>query len=139
MTEPIVALQQYLRNAGLDLDGDFLRDGLSLLIRLLMEAQVSQQTGADRYERSEQRQTYRNGYRERAWETRVGEIPLHVPKLRRGSYYPSFLEPRRRAERALMTVIQTAYVQAVSTRKVDDLVQALGLSGIDKSMVSRIC
>ena len=139
MTEPIVALQQYLRNAGLDLDGDFLRDSIALLTRLLMEAQVSEQIGVDRYERNEQRKTYRNGYRERAWETRVGEIPLRIPKLRRGSYYPSFLEPRRRAERALLTVIQTAYVQGVSTRKVDDLVQALGLSGIDKSKVSRIC
>jgi transposase-like protein len=139
MTDPIVAFRKYLRNAGLDVDGDFLRDSIALLTRLLMEAQVSEQIGVDRYERNEERKTYRNGYRERAWETRVGEIPLRIPKLRRGSYYPSFLEPRRRAERALMTVIQTAYVQGVSTRKVDDLVQALGLSGIDKSKVSRIC
>ena len=101
MTDPIVALQQYLRNAGLDLDGEFLRDSIALLTRLLMEAQVSEQIGVDRYERNEQRKTYRNGYRERLWETRVGEIPLRIPKLRRGSYYPSFLEPRRRAERAL--------------------------------------
>jgi len=139
MTETIVALQQYLRNVGLDLDGDFLRDSIALLTRLLMEADVSQQIGAEPYVRSEGRQTHRNGYRDRLWETRVGEIPLRIPKLRRGSYYPSFLEPRRRAERALLTVIQTAYVQGVSTRKVDDLVQALGLSGIDKSKVSRIC
>ena len=85
------------------------------------------------------RQTYRNGFREGSWETRVGEIPLRIPKLRSGGYYPSFLEPRRRAERALLAVIQTAYVEGVSTRKVDELVQALGLTGIDKSEVSRIC
>jgi putative transposase len=139
MANAIVALQQYLRNAGLDLDSDFLRDSIALLTKLLMEAQVSEQIGVEPYERSEERQTHRNGYRERTWETRVGEIPLRIPKLRRGSYYPSFLEPRRRAERALLTVIQTAYVEGVSTRKVDELVQALGLSGIDKSKVSRIC
>jgi transposase-like protein len=104
-----------------------------------MEAEVSEQIGAGRYERSESRREYRNGYRDRVWETRVGEIPLQIPKLRSGSYYPSFLEPRRRAERALLAVIQSAYVNGVSTRKVDDLVQALGMTGIDKSKVSRIC
>jgi len=139
MTESIVAPEQYLRNVGLELDGGFLRDCITLVTNLLMDADASRQIGAERYARSEGRQTHRNGYRERTWETRVGEIPLRIPKLRRGSYYPNFLEPRRRAERALLTVIQTAYVQGVSTRKVDDLVQALGLSGIDKSKVSRIC
>jgi transposase-like protein len=139
MTEPIVALQEYLRNVGMELDGDFLREGIAVLTRLLMELEVSQQIGAERYQRSEERQAYRNGYRQRPWETRVGEIPLRIPKLRSGNYFPSFLEPRRRAERALLAVIQTAYVEGVSTRKVDDLVQALGLTGIDKSKVSRIC
>jgi putative transposase len=139
MTEPIVALQEYLRNVGMELDGDFLREGIAVLTRLLMELEVSQQIGAERYQRSEERQAYRNGYRERPWETRVGEIPLRIPKLRSGNFFPSFLEPRRRAERALLAVIQTAYVQGVSTRKVDELVQALGLTGVDKSKVSRIC
>jgi putative transposase len=105
----------------------------------LMEMEVGEQIGADRYERTDERQTHRNGYRDRSWETRVGEIPLQVPKLRQGSYFPSFLEPRRRAERALLAVVQAAYVEGVSTRKVDDLVQALGLTGIDKSKVSRVC
>jgi transposase-like protein len=139
MTEPILALQEYLRNVGMEVDGDFLRQGVALLTRLLMEMEVSQQIGAERYQRSEEREAYRNGYRERPWETRVGEIPLRIPKLRTGKYYPSFLEPRRRAERALLAVVQTAYVEGVSTRKVDDLVRALGLTGIDKSKVSRIC
>jgi len=116
-----------------------LREGLTLLLQVLMEEEVSHQIGAGRYERSAERETYRNGFREGVWETRVGEIPLRIPKLRQGSYYPSFLEPRRRAERALLAVIQTAYVEGVSTRKVDELVQALGLTGIDKSKVSRIC
>jgi putative transposase len=139
MTELSVALQEYLGKLGMDWDGDLLREGATLLVRLLMEHEVSEQIGAERYERSGERQTYRNGFREGSWETRVGEIPLRIPKLRSGSYYPSFLEPRRRAERALLAVIQTAYVEGVSTRKVDELVQALGLTGIDKSKVSRIC
>ena len=121
------------------MDSDFLREAIVLLTRLLMEAEVSEQIGAGRYERSESRQGYRNGYRDRVWETRVGEVPLQIPKLRRESYFPSFLEPRRRAERALLAVIQSAYVAGVSTRKVDNLVQALGLTGVDKSKVSRIC
>jgi len=139
MTKPTIAFLEYLRNTGVDLDSDFLRESIVLLTRLLMEAEVSEQIGAERYERSEGRQDHRNGYRERNWETRVGDIPVRIPKLRRGSYFPSFLEPRRRAERALIAVIQSAYVQGVSTRKVDDLVQALGLAGVDKSKVSRIC
>jgi putative transposase len=137
MTEPTIALVEYLRN--LDSEGDFLREAMLMLVRLLMEAEVGEQIGAERYERSEERTAQRNGYREREWETRVGELPLRIPKLRRGTYFPSFLEPRRRAERALLAVIQAAYVEGVSTRKVDDLVQALGLSGVDKSKVSRIC
>src|SRR5262249_16789012 len=105
----------------------------------LMELEVSQQAGAGRYERTEQRSTYRNGYRERTWQTRVGEIPLRIPKLRQGSYFPSLLEPRRRAEQALLAVGQQAYGEGVSTRKVDELLQALGLTGVDKSAVSRMC
>lgn len=139
MAKPTIALLEYLRNTGTDLDGDFLRESIALLTHLLMEAEVSEQVGAERYERSNDRLDHRNGYRERSWETRVGDIPLRIPKLRRGSYFPSFLEPRRRAEKALMAVIQSAYVEGVSTRKVDDLVQALGLAGVDKSKVSRIC
>ncbi len=108
MTELSVALQEHLRQAGIDLNGDLLREGVTLLLRLLMEYEVSQQIGAERYERSMGRQTYRNGFREGVWETRVGEIPLRIPKLRSGSYYPSFLDPRRRAERALLAVIQAA-------------------------------
>lgn len=139
MNEPTIALLEYLRNSGVELDGDFLRESIVLLTRLLMEAEVSEQIGAERYERSEGRVSERNGYRERGWETRVGEIPLRIPKLRRGAYFPSFLKPRRRAERALIAVIQSAYVEGVSTRMVDELVQALGLSGVDKSRVSRMC
>src|SRR5215472_8973026 len=100
--------------------------------------EVKQKIGADRYERTEERTTYRNGYRERDWQTRVGEVPLKIPKLREGSYFPSLLEPRRQAEQALLSVIQQAYIQGVSTRRVDELVKALGLTGIDKSAVSRI-
>jgi putative transposase len=139
MTEPTIAFSEYLRNIGADLDSDFLREAITLMTQLLMEAEVTERIGAQRYERSEARETHRNGYRGRFWETRVGEIPLRIPKLRRGSYFPSFLEPRRRAEKALIAVIQTAYVEGVSTRKVDQLVQSLGLEGIDKSRVSRIC
>jgi len=139
MTEQSIDLHEYLGNIGADEDGDFLREAAALLTRLLMDAEISRQIGAERYERSEERGTHRNGYRPRNWETRLGEIRLRIPKLRQGTYYPSFLEPRRRAEKALMAVIQTAYVKGVSTRKVDDLVQALGLSGVDKSKVSRIC
>lgn len=139
MAKRTIAPAEYLRNTLIDLEPDFLRSMIEVMTRVLMEMEVSEQIGAARYERSEDRQEHRNGYRERSWETRVGEIQLQIPKLRRGSYYPSFLEPRRRAERALLAVIQSAYVEGVSTRKVDDLVQALGLPGMDKSKVSRIC
>jgi putative transposase len=94
---------------------------------LLMELEVSQQIGAERYERSDKRTTQRNGYRERTWETRVGEIDLHIPKLRQGSYYPSELSPRRRAEQALLAVIQQAYSEGVSVRRVDDLRKRFGI------------
>lgn len=139
MAEQSIELNEYLRNVGAEGERDFLREVAELVVRLLMDAEVSEQIGAERYERSETRETQRNGYRDRNWETRLGDVRVRIPKLRQGTYYPSFLEPRRRAERALMAVIQTAYVQGVSTRKVDHLVQALGLSGVDKSKVSRIC
>jgi transposase-like protein len=134
-----MAFLEYLRKMGKEQDADFLREGIRVLSEALMEAEVSEQIGAERYERNGERQTYRNGYREREWQTRVGDIALRIPRLREGNYFPSFLEPRRRAERALLAVVQQAYIEGVSTRKVDDLVQSLGLSGIDKSSVSRIC
>ena len=104
-----------------------------------MDAEVSAQIGAERYQRAEERTTQRNGYRQREWDTRVGTIELAIPKLRTGSYFPSWLEPRRRAEQALIGVIAEAYVQGVSTRKVEALVQALGITGISPSEVSRLC
>ena len=139
MTDPTIALKEYLYNIGMNEDADFLRQGVEVLSQLLMEAEVEQQVGAKKHERSEKRNNYRNGTRKRSWETRVGEIELAIPKLRKGSYYPSLLEPRRPAEKALLAVVQEAYLKGVSTRKVDDLLKALGLTGIDKSKVSRIC
>ncbi len=139
MTDPTIALKEYLINIGLEADADFLRAGVQLLSQMLIEAEVEQQIGAAKHERTPARRNYRNGYRERTWETRVGEVELAIPKLRRGSYFPSLLEPRRPAEKALLAVVQAAYLKGVSTRKVDALVKALGLSGIDKSKVSRIC
>jgi transposase-like protein len=139
MTEPIIALREYLRKMGFEFNSDFLREGITVLTQLLMELEVTEKIGAERYQHSPERVTQRNGYRERTWETRVGEIPLRIPKLRQGVYYPDFLEPRRRTEQALVAVIQEAYIAGVSTRKVDDLVQSLGLSGVDKSKVSRVC
>ena len=120
-------------------DPSFLRDGVRLLAQELMDAEATQLTGAGLYERSENRLTYRNGYREREWDTRVGTVDLQIPKLRQGAYFPSLLEPRRRHERALLAVVQEAYVHGVSTRAVDSLAEALGLKGISKDQVSRIC
>lgn len=139
MTDPTMALMDYLGKFGLQIDDNFLREGIRVLIQAVIEAEVAQRIGAERYERSPERVTQRNGYRERPYETRVGELTLQVPKLREGSYFPSFLEPRRKAEKALLAVVQSAYVEGVSTRKVDHLLQSLGLTGIDKSQVSRIC
>jgi transposase-like protein len=117
---------------------DFLRESLSWVVQQLMEAEVSELIGAELGERSPERFTHRNGYRARPWQTRAGEIELAIPKIRRGSYFPSFLEPRRRSEQALVSVVQEAYVAGVSTRKVDQVVESLGLR-ISKSEVSRIC
>ncbi len=123
----------------LEEDGaDFLRESLRWVVQQLMEAEVSELIGAERGERSEERLTHRNGYRERRWDTRAGELELAIPKLRRGSYFPSFLSPRKRSEQALVAVIQEAYVAGVSTRKVDQVVETLGLR-VSKSEVSRIC
>jgi transposase-like protein len=118
---------------------DFLRESLSWVVQQLMEAEVSELVGAARGERApDERLTHRNGYRSQTWATRAGEIELAIPKIRRGSYFPSFLEPRKRSEQALVAVVQEAYVAGVSTRKVDQLVESLGLR-ISKSEVSRIC
>jgi putative transposase len=123
----------------LEEDGvDFLRESLLWVVQQLMEAEVSELIGAEHGERSEERLTHRNGCRARTWATRAGELELAIPKLRRGSYFPSFLEPRRRSEQALVSVVQEAYVAGVSTRKVDQVVESLGLR-ISKSEVSRIC
>ncbi len=120
-------------------DGDILREGVRVLAQALMDAEVTALVGAERHERTEDRTGYRNGTRTRTWDTRLGTIDLAIPKVRPGSYFPSLLHPRRRAEQALLTVVQEAYVHGVSTRKVDDLLKALGLDGISKSEVSRIC
>jgi transposase-like protein len=117
---------------------DVLRESLRWVVQQLMEAEVSELIGAGHGERSPERLTHRNGYRSRSWQTRAGEIELAIPKIRRGSYFPSFLEPRKRSEQALVAVVQEAYVAGVSTRKVDQLVESLGLR-VSKSEVSRIC
>ena len=120
-------------------DADVLREMIGFTAERLMALEVEGLTGAAHGERSPERITHRNGYRERSWETRAGTVALKIPKLRKGSYFPGFLEPRRMAEKALTAVVQEAYIQGVSTRSVDDLVQAMGMSGISKSQVSRLC
>jgi hypothetical protein len=120
--------------------GDVLREAVAPVARALMEAEVSARVGAEHGERSPDRVTHRNGYRPRAWETRVGEIELLIPRARSGpAYFPSFLEPRRRCEQAIVAVVMEAYVNGVSTRKVDRLVEQLGIQGMDKDRVSRLC
>lgn len=120
-------------------DGTFLRELIGYAAQRLMDLEVEAMTGAGYGERSPDRQTRRNGYRDRQWKTRAGNVDLQVPKLRQGSYFPSFLEPRRATEKALVAVIQEAYIHGVSTRAVDDLVQAMGGTGVSKSEVSRLC
>jgi len=120
-------------------DGDLVREMLGFAAERLMEMEVEATTGAPKGVRSPLRSVQRNGYRERGWETRAGRVELAIPKLRKGSYFPSFLEPRRTAEKALVAVIQEAYVQGISTRSVDELVRAMGGSGVSKSQVSRLC
>jgi putative transposase len=135
MTDEKMALLDLIEKSA---DADLVRDMLGFAAERLMEAEVGARTGAAHGVRDPARQVQRNGYRERAWETRVGRIDLAIPKLRKGSYFPSFLEPRRTAEKALTAVIQEAYIQGVSTRAVDDLVRAMGGSGVSKSEVSRL-
>jgi putative transposase len=120
-------------------DGDLLREMIGFVAQRLMDMDVDGLVGAGHGERAESRENWRNGFRDREWHTRSGTIPLRIPKLRRGSYFPGFLEPRRSSEKALAAVIQEAYVQGISTRSVDDLVKAMGMTGISKSQVSRLC
>jgi putative transposase len=136
MTEERMALLELLQKSG---PGDFLKELAELVLQRLMEFEVEGLIGAAKHERSESRLNHRNGYRERAFETRLGTLELRIPKLRQGSYFPGFLEPRKITERALVAVIQEAWIQGISTRKVDDLVQAMGMSGISKSQVSTLC
>jgi putative transposase len=135
MTDERMALIELVEKSA---DSDLVRAMLAFAAERLMEAEVEARTGAAHGARDPGRQVQRNGYRERAWDTRAGRIELDIPKLRRGSYFPSFLEPRRTAEKALTAVIQEAYVHGVSTRSVDDLVRAMGASGVSKSQVSRL-
>lgn len=136
MTEDRMALIELIEKGA---DGDLIRDLLAFAAGRMMELEVEARTGAPAGVRAPGRLTHRNGYRERPWETRAGRVDLAIPRLRKGSYFPSFLEPRRTAEKALTAVIQEAYVHGISTRSVDDLVKAMGASGVSKSQVSRLC
>ena len=136
MTNDMMTLRTLLEKSS---DADLLREMIGFTAQRLMALEVEGLTGAAPGERSPERINQRNGYRDRVWETRAGTVELHIPKLRKGSYFPAFLEPRRMAEKALTAVIQEAYVQGISTRSVDDLVKAMGMSGISKSQVSRLC
>lgn len=136
MTDDRLPLAELMQKAGGD---DFLRSVAEAVVQLLMENDVDGLIGAGRHERTAERATYRNGYRDRALDTRLGTLQLRIPKLRQGSYFPPFLEPRKTTEKALVAVIQEAWIGGVSTRRVDDLVQAMGLSGIGKSTVSKLC
>jgi transposase-like protein len=136
MTDDMMTLRSLLEKSS---DADLLREMIGFTAQRLMALEVEGLTGAGHGERSPARLNHRNGYRDRVWETRAGTVELKIPKLRKGTYFPGFLEPRRMAEKALTAVIQEAYIQGVSTRSVDDLVQAMGMSGISKSQVSRLC
>jgi len=137
MTAEMMSLQNLL---GKSADADLLREMIGFAAQRLMELEVETLTGAGHGERNpDQRLVHRNGYRDRDWETRAGTVELRIPRLRKGSYLPCFLEPRRMAEKALTAVIQEAYIQGISTRSVDDLVKAMGMTGISKSQVSRLC
>ncbi len=139
MVKQRMDLLELVRNQAEDADLDFLREAMGVLVQAIMEAEVAVQIGAEHGERSPSRLTQRNGYRPRPWDTRVGTLELQIPRVREGSYFPTLLEPRRRSERALLAVVQQAYVEGVSTRKVDALVKSLGCEGISRSQVSRIC
>jgi putative transposase len=136
MAKASIALTELVEKGAKD---DIVRELLAQIVARLMDFEIEQRTGAEYGERTDERINSRNGYRERLWETRAGSIDLRIPKLRRGTYFPGFLEPRRTAEKALVAVIQEAYIQGVSTRSVDELVKAMGMSGISKSQVSRLC
>ena len=136
MTDERIALRELLEKGS---DATFLREMIGFAAHRLMELDAEGACGAGHGERSVGRVNQRNGYRERDWQTRAGTVELRIPKLRRGSYFPAFLEPRRLAEKALTAVIQEAYVQGISTRSVDDLVRAMGMEGVSKSQVSRLC
>src|SRR3712207_5608734 len=136
MTEDRLPLAELLAKSG---DTDFLRTVAEAVLQLLMEADVEGLIGAGRYERTGERLNWRNGFRERTLDTRLGALQLRIPKLRQGSHFPPFLQPRKTAEKALVAVIQEAWIGGVSTRRVDDLVQAMGLTGISKSTVSKLC
>ena len=136
MTDDMMSLRALMEKSP---DADFLREMIGYGAQRLMELEVGGLTGAAHGEKSAERLVQRNGYRERDWQTRAGTVELRIPRLRKGSYFPSFLEPRRLAEKALTAVVQEAYIQGISTRSVDDLVQAMGMSGISKSQVSRLC
>ena len=136
MTDDMMSIQALL---GKSSDSDFLREMIGFAAERLMELEVGALTGAAYGEKNAERLAQRNGYRGRDWETRAGTVELRIPKLRKGSYFPGFLEPRRLAEKALTAVIQEAYIQGISTRSVDDLVKAMGASGISRSQVSRLC
>jgi transposase-like protein len=136
MTDEMMTLRTLLEKSS---DADLLREMIGFTAQRLMELEVESKTGAGYGEKSTERLAQRNGYRDRLWETRAWTVELRIPKLRQGSYFPGFLEPRRLAEKALTAVVQEAYVQGVSTRSVDDLVKAMGMTGISKSQVSRLC
>jgi transposase-like protein len=136
MTDEMMTLRTLLEKSS---DADLLREMIGFTAQRLMELEVESKTGAGYGEKSAERLAQRNGYRDRLWETRAGTVELRIPKLRKGSYFPAFLEPRRLAEKALTAVVQEAYVHGVSTRSVDDLVKAMGMTGISKSQVSRLC